>query len=137
MLYAIKVEVADPPATSFEFVAQKTMYGGKRIAEGDTLFIFASENEGGAGLIARGTFTSAQVIPLKPGLARQIPRVGITVQRITLAKQRLVLLSRFTGHLSSRRCASLLLISDEPQHNIPSVRAELVEALPEPVEDSL
>jgi len=27
-----------------------TMYGGKHIAEGDTIFIFASENEGGPGL---------------------------------------------------------------------------------------
>ena len=88
-MYAIKVEIGDPKAASFEFVAQKTMYGGKRIAEGDTLFIFASENEGGAGLIARGTVTSAQAIPLKPGVARQTPRVSITVRRTALAKRRL------------------------------------------------
>ena len=88
-VYAIKVELGDPKATTFEFVAQKTMYGGKHIAEGDTLFIFASENEGGSGLIARGTVTSAQAIPLKPNLARQTPRVSITVRRTALAKRRL------------------------------------------------
>ena len=88
-VYAIKVELGDPKATTFEFVAQKTMYGGKHIADGDTLFIFASENEGGSGLIARGTVTSAQAIPLKPNLARQTPRVSITVRRTALAKRRL------------------------------------------------
>eukprot|EP01032_Pedospumella_encystans_P031736 gene31736-35825_t len=51
--YAIKTEVADPRATRFEFAAQKTMYGGKQIAPGDTVFVFASENAGGAGLVAR------------------------------------------------------------------------------------
>ena len=29
---------------------------GKLIAEGDTVFVFASENKGGQGLIARGIF---------------------------------------------------------------------------------
>jgi hypothetical protein len=31
------------------------MYGGKNIAVGDEVFVFASENEGGRGLLARGT----------------------------------------------------------------------------------
>jgi len=47
MVFAIKAEVRDPRKT-LEFTAQKTMYGGKNIAEGDTVFIFASENEGGS-----------------------------------------------------------------------------------------
>ena len=34
---------------TFAFTAQKTMYGGKLIAEGDEVFVFASENEGGQG----------------------------------------------------------------------------------------
>jgi hypothetical protein len=55
--FAIKAEVRDPGAKTFAFVAQKTMYGGKRIAKGDTVFVFASENEGGQGLIARGLVT--------------------------------------------------------------------------------
>ena len=53
MVFAIKTEVASPQARTFTFTAQKTMYGGKRIARGDTIFVFASENEGGAGLVAR------------------------------------------------------------------------------------
>lgn len=47
MPFAIKAEIRDPQARSFTFTAQKTMYGGKKIAAGDTIFIFASENEGG------------------------------------------------------------------------------------------
>jgi hypothetical protein len=54
MAYVIKAEVVDPRAKTFEFIAQKTMYGGKLIAKGDIAFVFASENEGGQGLVARG-----------------------------------------------------------------------------------
>lgn len=89
MAFAIKAEVRDPRATTFEFTAQKTMYGGKHIAEGDMVFVFASENEGGQGLIARGIVTSAEAIAKKRGIARQTPRVSITVRRTGLAKQRL------------------------------------------------
>jgi hypothetical protein len=87
MEYAIKVEIRDPRSKTFEFTAQKTMYGGKQIAEGDAIFIFASENEGGLGLIARGIVTSAEAIARKRGVARQTPRVSITVKRTALAKQ--------------------------------------------------
>ena len=89
MNFAIKVEVKDPLAEMFSFNAQKTMYGGKHIAMGDTIFIFASENEGGAGLIATGVVTSAKAMAKKPGVARQTPRVSITVRRTALAKRRL------------------------------------------------
>jgi len=60
MAFAIKAEVRDPRAKAFVFTAQKTMYGGKHIAGGDTVFLFASENEGGRGLIARGVVTAAE-----------------------------------------------------------------------------
>lgn len=53
-MFAIKAEVCDLRAETFVFSEQKTMYGGKHIAKGDTIFVFASENEGGPGLIARG-----------------------------------------------------------------------------------
>ena len=89
MKYAIKAEVGDTRAATFTFSAQKTMYGGKQIAKGDTIFIFASENEGGPGLIARGVVTSAKAIPRKPGIERQTPRVSITVRRIALVKRRI------------------------------------------------
>ena len=61
------------------------MYGGKLVAKGDAVFIFASENEGGHGLIARGVVTSAKPIAKKRGLARQTPRVSIAVTRTALA----------------------------------------------------
>lgn len=62
------------------------MYGGKRIAKGDTIYVFASENEGGRGLVARGVVMSAEAVARKRGVARQTPRVSITVKRTALAK---------------------------------------------------
>jgi hypothetical protein len=87
--FAIKVAISDPRAKTFGFAAQKTMYGGKHIAKDDEIFIFASENDGGPGLIASGVVTSAKAIAKKRGVARQTPRVSITVRRIALAKRRL------------------------------------------------
>ena len=89
MIFAIKAQVSDPRAETFAFNAQKTMYGGKQIAKGDTIFVFASENEDGPGLIASGVVTSAKAIAKKRGIARQTPRVSITVRRTALAKGRL------------------------------------------------
>ncbi|CDX18591.1 conserved hypothetical protein [Mesorhizobium plurifarium] len=89
MAYAIKVEIKDPQAETFVFAAQKTMYGGKHIAEGDVAFLFASENEGGQGLIARGIVTSSEATPRRPDLERQTPRVSIAVRRTALATKRL------------------------------------------------
>jgi hypothetical protein len=88
-VFAIKAEVRDPRAATFAFSGQKTMYGGKQIAAGDELFIFASENEGGMGLVACGTVTSAEAVPLKRGIARQTPRVSISVELRALAMRQL------------------------------------------------
>ena len=68
--FVIKAEVRDAPAKTFAFVAQKTMYGGKHIAKSDTVFVFASENEGGQGLIERGVVTSAEAS--RDALIRQV-----------------------------------------------------------------
>ena len=87
MTFAIKAEVCDPRAKTFAFTAQKTMYGGKHIAEGDTVFVFASENEGGQGLIARGVVATAEAIAKRSGVARQTPRVSLTIRRTVLAKR--------------------------------------------------
>src|SRR6202051_2260104 len=87
MALAIQDEVRDLRAKTFVFTAQKTMYGGKHIAKGDTVFVFASENEGGQGLIARGVVTSTEAIAKKRGVARQTPRVSIAVKRTALAKR--------------------------------------------------
>lgn len=89
MKFAIKAEISDPSAKTFEFRAQKTMYGGKRIAKGDTIFVFASENEGGPGLIASGVVTSAKAIARKPGIDRQTPRVSVTIRPTALTRRRL------------------------------------------------
>jgi hypothetical protein len=89
MVFVIKAAVSDVRAKRFTFTAQKTMYGGKHIATGDTIFVFASENEGGAGLVASGVVTSAEAIARKRGIARQTPRVSITVHRTALARRRL------------------------------------------------
>ena len=88
MTFAIKAEVMDLVAETFAFSAQKTMYGGKHVAKGDAIFVFASENEGGPGLIASGIVTSAKSIPKKRGIPRQTPRVSITIKRTALAKRR-------------------------------------------------
>jgi hypothetical protein len=87
--FAIKAEVRDLRAKTFVFTAQKTMYGGKHIAKGDTVFVFARENEGGRGLIACGVVTSTAAIAKKSGVLRQTPRVSIAVKRTALAKQTL------------------------------------------------
>jgi hypothetical protein len=89
MIFAIKAEINDPRTETLTLIAQKTMYGGKRIAKSDTIFVFSSENEGGPGLIASGVVASAKATPKKPGLARQTPRVSITVKRTALSKRRL------------------------------------------------
>ena len=89
MMFAIKAAISDPRAKTLAFSAQKTMYGGKHIAKGDTIFVFSSEKEGGPGLIASGVVTSVKAIAKKRGLARQTPRVTITVRRTALAKRRL------------------------------------------------
>jgi hypothetical protein len=81
MAFAIKADIRDPAAATFAFIAQKTMYGGKHISKGDLTFLFASENEGGQGLVAQGLVTSAEAVARKPGPERQTPRVSLTVRR--------------------------------------------------------
>ena len=87
MVYVIKAEIHDLRARTFSFARQKTMYGGKTIAVGDTIYLFASENEGGSGLFARGVVTEMEATPRRPDLERQTPRVSIAVRRTGLAKR--------------------------------------------------
>lgn len=87
MAFAIKVGIGEPRSKTFTFTSQKTMYGGKNIAEDDIVFVFANENEGGQGLIFRGVVTAAKAVARKPGLARQTPRVSVSVRPTKLAKQ--------------------------------------------------
>jgi hypothetical protein len=85
--FVIKAEIGDPRAKTFAFSAQKTMYGGKHVAKGDTIFLFASENEGGQGLIARGIVTSVEAVARKQGIARQTPRVSVAIKRTASVKR--------------------------------------------------
>jgi hypothetical protein len=89
MAFAIKAEIRDALAETFTFVAQKSMYGGKRIGVGDLVFLFASEKEGGSGLVARGVVFSAEPVARQVGVARQVPRVSVTIQRTGVAKRSL------------------------------------------------
>ena len=86
-MYAIKAEIDDPKARVFEFPHQKTMYGGKKIGAGNSIYLFASENEGGACLVARGVVVSATPTPKRVHVERQTPRVSIVVRRTALAKR--------------------------------------------------
>lgn len=65
-MFAIKAEINDSQAAAFTFSEQKTMYGGKLIGEGDPIFLFASENDDGSGLVAHGIVTSVEAKPTKP-----------------------------------------------------------------------
>jgi len=84
-MYVIKTEIKETQARLWSFERQKTMYGGKRIARGDTVFIFASENEGGLGLIAKGVVTASEPTPRRVGVERQTPCVSIEVKRTAQA----------------------------------------------------
>jgi hypothetical protein len=84
--YVVKADIADPRAKSFSFAKMSTMYVGKAIAKGDEIFVFASEHDGGAGLIARGIVTAVTAHTKPRGVERWTPRVSITVTRTALAK---------------------------------------------------
>ena len=87
--YVIKAEISGPLPMVFRFDDQKTMYGGKHIGAGDTLYLLASENEGGRGLVASAVVLTATPTPRRPGLERQTPRVSIGVRNTGLACQQL------------------------------------------------
>lgn len=87
MAFVIKSEVRNPRAKTFSFAAHKTMYGGKHVAKGDTVFIFASETDGGSGLVACGVVRSAEAVARKRSGARQTPRVSVIANRTALAKR--------------------------------------------------
>jgi hypothetical protein len=85
-MYAIKVELTNTKSREWSFESQKTMYGGKNITKGSEVFVFASENEGGVGLVAAGVTTVVHTIPRKVGVERQSPRVSVSIRRTATAK---------------------------------------------------
>ena len=64
------------------------MYGGKGLRVGDTVYVFDSENEGGVGLVLRGTVTSVSAVPRQAGVARQTPLVNLVLARTAGARRR-------------------------------------------------
>ncbi len=87
--FAVRGRIADTGSGVFTFPEHKTMYGGRHIAEGDTVFVFSDGKESGEGLVACAIVTSALAIPKKPGIARQTPRVSVSLERTALVKRRL------------------------------------------------
>lgn len=85
MPFAIKAEFEDRDASRFDVSQAKTMYGGRRIAQGDTVFLFASGGTGATGLFARGVVVRAEAVPRRPGIARQTPRVSVAILPVSKA----------------------------------------------------
>ncbi len=83
--FVIKADIPDTDAGTFEFTAHKTMYGGKQISKGDTIFLIASEKSGGWGLFARGIVESVVHVAKNSDVQRQTPRVSVEVRRLALA----------------------------------------------------
>jgi hypothetical protein len=87
MAFAIKADIRDALAETFVFPNHKSMYGGRKIAAGDVVFLFASETQGGHGLIARGVVNAAEPTPPIPDVDRQTPRVSVTVRRTAVVRR--------------------------------------------------
>lgn len=90
MAFVVKAAVTSPESKTFSFV-QKVMYGGKDIATGDVIFVFASENHGGNGLIARGVVTGVKRLPMRRSgsKVRETPRLQISLRRTARARRAL------------------------------------------------
>ena len=81
MRFAVKAApVSEPGANSYSF-NEKTMYRGKEIRIHDEIFVFASDHQGGRGLVAKGVVTS---VDHGPGI-----RVSVTVRRTAVARRNL------------------------------------------------
>ncbi|WP_091736843.1 hypothetical protein [Phenylobacterium immobile] len=85
--FALKASLTDPLPEHLDLSAVKTMYGGKAVANGDAVFIFASESSGGHGLAARGIVAAATATPRRPGTERQTPRVDLTIRLTAMARR--------------------------------------------------
>ena len=89
--FLIKADLPDPDANVFVFENQKTIYGGKGVAVGDTIFVFASAAKGSQdaeGLCALGRVMAVSVQPRIPGALRQTPRISISVQGVARPRRR-------------------------------------------------
>ena len=122
--YAIKTRVERPQARRCAFAAQKTMYGGKRIAVGDAIFVFASENEGGSGLVAKGVVRAAEPTPRKVG----VELGGVLAEELQLHQVFAAAVVAGTGQLDAARRLIAFLASDGAASAIRSGGMEPVRA---------
>ena len=80
MTYVLTAECMPPAAEGVvDFPAHKTMYGGRKIASGDTVFLFV-RGPGGAALTGKAAVLTATAVPPLPDIARQTPRVSVTLR---------------------------------------------------------
>ena len=80
MTYVLTTERLSPSADGVvDFPAHKTMYGGRKIAAGDTVFLFVRGRDGAA-LAGKATVLTARGDPPLPDVARQTPRVSVTLR---------------------------------------------------------
>jgi hypothetical protein len=121
-VFAIKAEVTEPGAKAFAPSKQKTMYGGKHIVRGDTIFVFASENEGGPGLLASGIVTSAEAVPKKRGIAApQHHHQAHRAREATLGEERAQTLLQVERR-STRDRAQLQIVSSSNERDCGHLR---------------
>jgi len=80
LTYVLTAESAAPSTEGVvAFLAHKTMYGGRRIAPGDRVFLFVRGRDGAA-LTGRAIVLTASPDPLLPNVERQTPRVSVTLR---------------------------------------------------------
>lgn len=89
MKYVIKAMFPNPLPQIINLGAQKTMYGGKTIAAGATIYLFADRQSERAGLVAIGSVVKASAAPKIADVERQTPRVDITIRIETLSRDEL------------------------------------------------
>ncbi len=80
MKFVVKADFPYPPPELIDVPAQKTMYGGKVIAADDRIYLFADRGSQRTGLIARGAVVHSKALAKTAGLARQTPRVDLTIR---------------------------------------------------------
>jgi len=83
--FVAKVEIG-AVGERVRLAAQKTMYGGVKIAAGDEVFLFADEARGGAGLVARCEVVGVVRLPKAQGM---VPRVDVELRVLARAARRL------------------------------------------------
>jgi hypothetical protein len=75
--FVAKTKPVDPRAPALRLPRMKTMYGGKAIAAGDEVFVFAD-----GCLAARGVATKVAAVPRPRGAERWTPRVSVEIGRL-------------------------------------------------------